>query len=189
MSKVDDVIAWASKELGKPYVYGDEGPNAFDCSGLMQYIFGMVGIKLPRTAAQQQAATTPVASPQPGDLVFWGRPAYHVALYIGGGKIIAAPHSGANVQIQSVWGKPSGYGRVKGLGIASTIAQLTGTVTGNSSTVANSTGSSGSWLSSARYIVMEALFIGLGIGLVGYGLWRATGSSRKNISKTMGEIL
>jgi cell wall-associated NlpC family hydrolase len=86
MSKVADLIALATTQLGKPYVYGDEGPNTFDCSGLMQYVFGLVGIRLPRTAAQQQKSVTRVASPVPGDLVFYGAPAHHVALYIGGGR-------------------------------------------------------------------------------------------------------
>jgi cell wall-associated NlpC family hydrolase len=45
---------------------------------------------------------------QPGDLVFWGNPAYHVAIYIGGGRVIAAPHTGTVVQIQTIWGSPSG---------------------------------------------------------------------------------
>lgn len=115
MSTVDSVIAYGLAEIGKPYHYGDEGPNAFDCSGLMQFIFGRAGVRLPRSAAQQQQAATPVGTPRPGDLVFYGAPATHVALYLGGGRMLAAPHTGATVRIQSIYGNPT-YGRVTGAG-------------------------------------------------------------------------
>ena len=93
------VISEAEQFIGVPYVWGGESPSGFDCSGLMQYVFGAEGVSLPRTAAAQQECGTPVAKGdlQPGDLVFWGDPAYHVAMYIGNGEIIAAPHTGAYV--------------------------------------------------------------------------------------------
>jgi len=167
VSKVDDVITWAQAELGKDYVYGDEGPNTFDCSGLMQFIFGKVGASLPRTAAEQQRYATPVTSPQPGDLVFWGDPAYHVALYIGAGKIIAAPHSGVKVEVENVWGQPAGYGRVPGVGSALTPA--VGALTAF-------TGPVGDWVSGVlgqgRYVALEATAVVFGLGLIGYGLYR-----------------
>lgn len=127
MSKADSIITYGLAEVGKPYHYGDEGPNAFDCSGLMQYIFGKAGIKLPRTAAEQQKYATPVSKPVPGDLVFFGAPAHHVGLYLGGGRMLAAPHTGANVRVQSV-GDATGYGRVAGAGTGAA-AQLVGAVT------------------------------------------------------------
>lgn len=108
---VGSIIASGMKEVGKPYVFGNEGPNSFDCSGLMQFIFKKNGVKLPRTAAQQQRASTRVKTPRPGDLVFYGNPAHHVALYLGNGKMLAAPHSGANVRVQPVYGNPT-YGRI-----------------------------------------------------------------------------
>lgn len=167
MTAVDDVIANAQMELGKPYVYGDEGPGSFDCSGLMQFIFGKIGVSLPRTAAQQQDWAQPVTAPAPGDLVFWGNPAYHVALYVGGGKVIAAPQPGSKVQVQNMWGQPAGYGRVKGVGSALTPA--IGAVTGVASTA-------GSWvadaLGGARHLVLEGAFVVLGLGLLGYGAYR-----------------
>jgi len=86
MTIVDDIIALATAEIGSPYVYGDEGPDTFDCSGLVQYVYGLKGYKLPRTAAQQQKYVKPVTNPLPGDLVYWGDPAYHTAIYIGGGE-------------------------------------------------------------------------------------------------------
>ncbi len=109
--KSSSIISSGMQQLGKPYIFGDEGPGSFDCSGLMQFIFGKNGVKLPRTAAQQQQAATRVSNPVPGDLVFYGYPAHHVALYLGNGKMLAAPHSGANVRVQPVYGSPT-YGRV-----------------------------------------------------------------------------
>ncbi len=180
MSKLDDLFTAAQAELGRPYDYGAEGPDSFDCSGLMQYVFAKIGIALPRTAEEQRKATSPVQSPQPGDLVFWGVPAYHVALYIGNGKIIAAPHTGALVQVESLWGSPSQYGRVPGL-----VSALGGAV----STVADWTTSAGgavtNWISStvgagAQHIVLEFLFLALGAGLLGYGAWRTASPARKS---------
>lgn len=169
MSKLSNLIAYASSELGKPYVYGDEGPNTFDCSGLMQYVFGMVGIKLPRTAAQQQAYATPVTTPLPGDLIFYGRPAHHVALYIGGGRQIAAPHTGAVVSIQPV-GSGATYGRVTGLGntASSAIETVGAAVTTPVSSVLD-------WLGPARNLMLEGVAVVAGLTLVGLGLWRTVG--------------
>jgi hypothetical protein len=136
MTTADQIIAYGMQEIGKPYHFGDEGPNAFDCSGLMQWIFGKAGIQLPRTAAQQQKVATPVTNPQPGDLVFYGAPATHVALYLGNGRMLAAPHTGANVRVQDVYGSPT-YGRIAGAGtgtVASTVGLITNPV---SSTVGN----------------------------------------------------
>lgn len=167
MSTVDDVIANAQMEIGKPYVWGDEGPNTFDCSGLMQWIFGKVGITLPRTAAQQQAYLTKVASPQPGDLVFWGNPAYHVALYIGGGKIIAAPKPGSRVEVENLWGQPAGYGRAKGVSTVFTpvVGAVTGVAKGAADTVTG-------WLGGARSIALEGAFVLAGVALLGLGVYR-----------------
>lgn len=134
MSTSDSIIAYGLAEIGKPYHYGDEGPNAFDCSGLMQFIFGKAGIKLPRTAAQQQQVATPVSKPVPGDLVFYGAPATHVALYLGAGRMLAAPHTGAQVRVQSVYGSPQ-YGRISGAGTGA-VAQNVGLVGGVVSNVA-----------------------------------------------------
>lgn len=127
MSKATAIIATGMTEIGKPYHFGDEGPNAFDCSGLMQFIFGKNGITLPRTAAQQQKVATPVSNPVAGDLVFYGAPATHVALYLGGGRMLAAPHTGANVRVQDVYGSPT-YGRIAGAGTG-TVAQNVASVT------------------------------------------------------------
>jgi len=174
MSLLDRVLATAQGELGKPYVYGAEGPNTFDCSGLIQFVFGQNGIKLPRTAEAQRQATSKVSNPVPGDLVFYNVPATHVGLYIGNGMMLAAPHAGDVVKIQKVYGTPSQYGRVSNLG-NTTSSPLSGIM----QTVGNPlTSVIGNVAETARNYVIEGLFVVLGVGLVGYGAYR-TVSSRK----------
>lgn len=183
MSKVTDLLTYAGQQLGEPYHYGDEGPNSFDCSGLMQYVFGLVGIKLPRTAAQQQRFAKRVSNPVPGDLVFYGNPAHHVALYIGGGKQIAAPHTGDVVKIQNVnYGGNPTFGRVSGLGAAAgavfaPVADVT------SSAAAALT----DWITPTRKIIVEAGGVLTGLALVGLGLWFAVG--RRNVKQSLGTLL
>jgi hypothetical protein len=169
MATAADVIAKASLELGKPYVFGDEGPGSFDCSGLIQWVFDKVGIALPRRASQQQAATTQITgTPIPGDLVFWGTPAHHVGLYIGGGKMINAAESGTPVRIQNVWGDPT-YHRVAGLtggGLA--------TVTATAQTAIATTVGFVPSAADVKGVVIGALFAAAGLGLIALGAWRAT---------------
>lgn len=165
MSKADSIIAYGLAEVGKPYHFGDEGPNSFDCSGLMQYIFGKAGIKLPRTAAEQQKFATPVTKPVPGDLVFFGAPAHHVGLYLGGGRMLAAPHTGANVRVQSV-GDATNYGRISGAGTGTT-AQLVGNVTTPIANVFDWSGLLDKLADDGRIL----MFVAAGAGLVLTGLW------------------
>jgi peptidoglycan DL-endopeptidase CwlO len=109
-------IQVARAQLGKPYVWGAGGPDSYDCSGLTSYAWGHAGVSLPHSAAGQQGMGSSVAQSdlQPGDLVFFGSPAYHVALYIGDGMIIHAPTSGDVVKIVSLSSMPdySGARRV-----------------------------------------------------------------------------
>ena len=100
-------------EIGKPYHYGDEGPNSFDCSGLVQYVYGHFGVHTPRTAHEQQAWAQTVATPMFGDLVFYGKPAHHVGIYVDKGTMVDAPNAGELVQQEGV-GTPTNYGRVPG---------------------------------------------------------------------------
>lgn len=94
----------ALSKLGSDYVWGATGPSTFDCSGLMVYIYRQAGISLPRTAAEQQQSgvAVPLSQIQPGDLLFEGSPAYHVVMYLGGGKVVQAPTSGDVVKISAV---------------------------------------------------------------------------------------
>jgi cell wall-associated NlpC family hydrolase len=98
-----DVIAvrTALAQLGKPYVWAAAGPDTFDCSGLTMVGWQAAGVQLPHLASGQQSMGTRVDKSQlrPGDLVFFGSPAYHVAMYIGSGMIVQAPNSGDVVKI------------------------------------------------------------------------------------------
>ncbi len=102
------VVAIAQRYLGVPYVWGGASPSGFDCSGLTMYCYAQIGIGLSHGATDQQRASTPVpiSALQPGDLVFFGGPSYsyHVGIYVGGGSMINAPHTGAVVSYGSIGG-------------------------------------------------------------------------------------
>jgi peptidoglycan DL-endopeptidase CwlO len=111
-------IAYARAQIGKPYAWGGAGPSAFDCSGLVMMAWAQAGVYFPHLAQDQYDMTEriPLSNLLPGDLVFYGTPSdvYHVGLYIGGGEMIAAPETGENVQIQSIyWSGLLGGGRVR----------------------------------------------------------------------------
>ena len=105
-----EVVATAERYLGVPYVWGGASPSTgFDCSGLVQYVYGQLGVSLPRTSEQQASVGTSVpslAAAKPGDLLIFNSPADgangHVGIYIGGGKMIDAPYTGAVVRVDSV---------------------------------------------------------------------------------------
>jgi len=101
----------AASLAGIYYVWGGTTTAGFDCSGFTQYVFNKLGISIPRTAAEQQQALMPVSDPRPGDLVFFGSPAYHVGIYAGNGMMWDAPHSGAAVALRAVWSSNPTYGR------------------------------------------------------------------------------
>src|SRR5690606_26325597 len=86
--------------------------TGFDCSGFTSFVFSQVGISLPRSAAGQQAMATPVSNPQPGDLVFWGYPAYHVGIYAGNGMVYDSGRPGIPTQLRPIFSRVSGSGRV-----------------------------------------------------------------------------
>ncbi len=97
-------IAWAQREIGTPYVFGGAAPGGFDCSGLMMFVWGKAGVSLPHSAAGQWDATTrvPMSQIQPGDLVFYYQPVDHVGMYVGGGQMIVADHTGTLVRYASI---------------------------------------------------------------------------------------
>ena len=107
-------LQFAVAQLGKPYVWGGTGPGTYDCSGLMLRSFQAAGVtSIPRVSESQQAWATPIATKdvQPGDMVFFGTPAYHVGMYIGGGLMLDAPYTGTVVRIDKVWSSVSSFGR------------------------------------------------------------------------------
>jgi cell wall-associated NlpC family hydrolase len=97
----------AESRIGAPYRYGGAGPDAFDCSGLVAYSYRQAGVTLPRTAAQQYAAVTPVPRRElrPGDLVFFrvnDRGVGHVGIYAGEQRFVDAPQTGGAVRMASL---------------------------------------------------------------------------------------
>lgn len=108
-SKQSAIVNLAYAQLGKPYVWGAEGPNSFDCSGLMTYIFKNAGsINLPRTSSQQSNFGTTVSKSnlQPGDLIFSSTDGSggvsHVGVYVGNGEMIHAPKPGDVVKKSNI---------------------------------------------------------------------------------------
>jgi cell wall-associated NlpC family hydrolase len=110
-SNAGGVLGIAASLAGIYYIYGGTTTAGFDCSGYTQYVFGKVGINLPRTAEQQRQAVTPVTNPQPGDLVFFGAPAYHMGIYAGNGKMWDSPRTGKAVALRDIWSSTPTYGR------------------------------------------------------------------------------
>jgi cell wall-associated NlpC family hydrolase len=114
------VIAFARDQIGEPYVWGAAGPGSWDCSGLTMGAWQRGGTSLPHYSVAQYEASTPVSSGdlKPGDLVFWGsssKPSsiYHVALYVGHGRMIHAPRTGRPVVEESLyyWTPPNFFAR------------------------------------------------------------------------------
>jgi cell wall-associated NlpC family hydrolase len=114
-------VNFAYAQLGEPYVWAAAGPDSWDCSGLTMGAWAAAGVYLPHYSVAQYAATMPISAGElrPGDLVFWATDPsnpgtiFHVGLYIGGGNMIAAPHTGSTVRIESIWywETPSFFGR------------------------------------------------------------------------------
>lgn len=106
-----EVVNEAERYVGTPYLWGGTTPAGFDCSGFTQYVYGQLGVELPRTSEEQASAGTAVSSlkdAQPGDLVFFAgsdgtaSAPGHVGIYVGNGEMIDAPYTGTSVQVQSV---------------------------------------------------------------------------------------
>ncbi|MFI8187902.1 NlpC/P60 family protein [Streptomyces sp. NPDC085946] len=97
-------VAAVRSALGRPYVWGANGPGGFDCSGLMQWSYAQAGVALPRTSQAQRYAgrQVPLSAAQPGDLVIYRSDASHVGMYVGNGQVIHAPYPGAPVRYDPV---------------------------------------------------------------------------------------
>ncbi|MFF0216918.1 C40 family peptidase [Streptomyces vinaceus] len=101
-------LTYATEQIGKPYVWGAEGPGAFDCSGLTSQAWAHAGRSIPRTSQEQwaQLPKVPLDELRPGDLVVYFPTATHVALYVGDGKVIQAPRPGAKVKVSPIAANP-----------------------------------------------------------------------------------
>jgi cell wall-associated NlpC family hydrolase len=107
-----EVVAIALEYLGTPYVWGGASPAGFDCSGLCQYVYGRIGIALPRTSRSQYQVGAHIPPDRldllrPGDLVFFGTDGdpsrvHHVGIYVGDGDFVHAPQSGDVVKVSSL---------------------------------------------------------------------------------------
>lgn len=97
-------VSFARAQIGKPYKWGATGPNAYDCSGLVQAAYKAAGVSIPRTTYGQVLVGTKVNKSDliPGDLVF--PDPGHVQIYSGGGNIVEAPHTGEDVMERPMWG-------------------------------------------------------------------------------------
>ena len=107
-NSTESIVSLAKSQLGKPYVWGAEGPSSFDCSGLVYYVYGQKGINMPRTSREQANVGTTISQSQlqPGDLLFASTDGSgnvnHVGIYIGNGQMIHAPKPGDVVKTTNI---------------------------------------------------------------------------------------
>jgi cell wall-associated NlpC family hydrolase len=101
-------VRFAMAQVGKAYVYGAAGPNAYDCSGLTMRAWGMAGVGLPHSSRAQMGSGVRVSESElrPGDLVFYYSPVSHVGMYIGHGMIVNALNPGAGVRVSGLHSMP-----------------------------------------------------------------------------------
>ncbi|MFE9408194.1 NlpC/P60 family protein [Streptomyces sp. NPDC006704] len=107
-SEGDRALTYAVDQIGKPYVWGAEGPESYDCSGLTSQAWAHAGRAIPRTSQEQWAELPHIAltSLRPGDLVVYFPKATHVAMYLGGGLVVQAPRPGARVKVSPIAANP-----------------------------------------------------------------------------------
>lgn len=99
------VLSVAEAQLGKPYVWGKKGPDSFDCSGLVQYVYqhgANMSVPAPASAQALRGVAVTEAQAQPGDLVCYGHPAWHIGIYLGNGRLLHAANPKKGVCTESV---------------------------------------------------------------------------------------
>ncbi|MCJ0874069.1 C40 family peptidase [Streptomyces sp. AP-93] len=111
------IVNFARAQVGKAYVMGGTGPSSFDCSGLVQAAYRQAGITLPRMSQAQSSfgKSVSLSALQAGDILYWGSKgsAYHVAVYVGGGKFVGAQNSSTGIVERSLsYDRPTGAVRV-----------------------------------------------------------------------------
>ena len=111
LAGASSLVDAARRAIGVSYVWGGSSiPPGLDCSGLVYWAAQQLGLGWPRlTAAGYQSGSTPISwdAKQPGDLLFWGAPAHHVAIFSGNGKMVEEPHEGAVGREIAIWGSPT----------------------------------------------------------------------------------
>ncbi|MEV0586900.1 C40 family peptidase [Nonomuraea sp. NPDC050310] len=106
--KAAEAARWALTQQLKPYVWGAEGPNSYDCSGLVMAAYQQVGISLPHYTGDQWTAGRHISREElrPGDLVFFYNDLHHVGIYVGGGMMVHAPQTGDVVRLAPIGNRP-----------------------------------------------------------------------------------
>lgn len=167
-------VALAARYIGVPYLWGGTTPKGFDCSGLVQFVYGLTGVKLPRTSEEQAkiGISVPYSQAQPGDLLIYSysTPSDHVGIYAGGGQQIDAPKPGRTVE----------QAAVDTAHLTSVIRPFTGGGTSSGTAVqdVNDFTSVGSdVVSSLSSLAIKSTFVAAAVGLVALGLWRGTTTS------------
>jgi cell wall-associated NlpC family hydrolase len=104
----DRALQYAVEQIGKPYAWGAEGPQSYDCSGLTSQAWARAGRTIPRTSQEQwqQLPRVPLRSLRPGDLVVYFPKATHVAIYLGDGMVVQAPRPGTRVKVSPITANP-----------------------------------------------------------------------------------
>ncbi|WSP86987.1 C40 family peptidase [Streptomyces sp. NBC_01235] len=104
----EQAVRYAVRQIGKPYEWGAEGPRSYDCSGLTSEAWGHAGTPIPRTSEEQWARLPriPLRELRPGDLVIYFPEATHVAMYLGGGKVVQAPRTGEKIKVTPIASQP-----------------------------------------------------------------------------------
>ncbi|TQK51904.1 cell wall-associated NlpC family hydrolase [Streptomyces sp. SLBN-118] len=104
----EEALRYAVRQIGKPYLWGAEGPQSYDCSGLTSRAWATAGREIPRTSQEQweELPKVPLRSLRPGDLVVYFPEATHVAIYLGSGMVVHAPRPGATVKVSPIAANP-----------------------------------------------------------------------------------